>query len=199
VSTGEREHVVRLAKSNHVAALQSARRIPSPYERSQALAWVARFAPTENGALEVALEAESALKDAQDDWEAIAGVAWGVRALAERGLEADADAMLLRAVRASERIEHPVRRVDALYLLIQAGWKAGGRGWQAAVAALLECAARANSGKAEAVQRDLVLMLANAGRDYSAVVTGLAEGRAKRQVLRRLSAGEFMVPRSFFW
>ncbi len=107
--------------------------------------------------------------------------------------------MLLRTVRASNRVENPVRRVDALFLLIQAGWAAAGHGWHAAVRTLAESAGTAKSGKAEAVQRDLILMLAGAGRDYTAVVARLAEGKAKRQVLRRLSAKEFMVPRPFFW
>jgi hypothetical protein len=199
VNTGERDRVATLAKSNHASALQAARLIASPFVRSQSLGWVARFAPTEAEVVDIAREAEKALESAQDDWEAIAGVAWAVRALAERGRERDGDAMLLRAVRASDRVENPVRRIDALFLLIQAGWTAAGRGWHTAVGALVESAGMAKSGKAEAVQRALVLMLAGAGRDYTAVVTGLAEGKAKRQVLRRLSAQEFMVPRPFFW
>jgi hypothetical protein len=199
VSTGERDRVAILAKSNHASALQAARLIASPFMRSQSLAWVARFAPTAGEVLDVAREVEKALESAQDDWEAIAGVAWAVRALAERGREGDGDAMLLRAVRASNRVENPVRRIDALFLLIQAGWTAAGRGWHAAVETLVESAGTAKSGKAEAVQRDLVLMLAGAGRDYTTALAGLAEGKAKRQVLRRLSAKEFMVPRPFFW
>jgi hypothetical protein len=199
VNTGERDRVATLAKSDHARALQAARLIASPFMRSQALAWVARFAPTEAVTFDLAREAEKALQSAEDSWEAIAGAAWAVRALAERGREGDGDAMLSRAVRASTRVENPVRRVDALFLLLQAGWTGAGPGWNAAVTTLVASVGVAESGKAESVLRDLVLMLAGAGRDYSSVVAGLPEGKAKRQVLRRLSAQEFMGPRPFFW
>ncbi len=199
MSAGERDRVSNLAKSNPKTALQAARLIADPFYRCQSLAWVARYTQSDAEVVKVAHEAEKALASAQSPWEAVAGAAWPVRTLAERGRRDEADAMLLRGVRASREIDNPVRRVDALFLLIQAGWTTDGHGLHAAVTLLVESASTASSGKADSVQRDLVLMLAGAGRDFSTVVTGLAEGRAKRQTLRRLSAKEFMVPRPFFW
>jgi hypothetical protein len=92
-----------------------------------------------------------------------------------------------------------VRRVDALFLLVQAGWSLPRAGPDAAVRRLVAVASRAQSGKAEAVLRDVVLMLAGAGRDVSGPLAVFPEGRARRQVERRLQEQAWQQPRPFFF
>jgi hypothetical protein len=48
------------------------------------------------------------------------------------------------------------------------------------------------------VIRDLVLMLAGAGRDAKAALASMPDGKAKREVERRLQSGAYGSPRSFF-
>jgi hypothetical protein len=199
VETRERDRISNLAKSNPGAALEAARVLADPFMRCQALAWVARYAKSAAEGVKVASEAERAAKSAADPWEAAAGAAWVVRALVERGEPREADTVMKRATMAARTIANPVRRVDALFLLAQAGWTATGAGWKAAVEELLNAARSTSSEKPHAVARDLVLMLAGDGRDFATALAALPDGKAKRQAERRLQGREFMTPRPFFW
>ncbi len=195
----ERDRASNLAKTNLPAALKAAQAISDPFMRCQALAWVARYASSDVDAVKFAGEAEGALNGISDAYQAVAGAAWPVRALLERGRPAEAGALLQRTVRGARRIESPVRRVDALFLLVQAGWPAASSDWAAAVTNLVNSARSASGSKPEAVLRDLVLMLAGAGRDFTAVLASLPDGKSRRQAERRLQSREFPSPRPFFW
>jgi hypothetical protein len=199
VETRERDRISNLAKSNPSAALEAARLLSDPFTKCQALAWVSRYTTTPADAVKVAVEAERAATLAADSWDTAAGVAWVVRALVERDRPREADAALQRAVAAAQRIDNPVRRVDALFLLVQGGWAAAGAGWKAAVQALVAAAASASSTKPQSVLRDLVLMLAREGRDFSAALAAIPDGKFKRQAERRLESREYMSARPFFW
>jgi hypothetical protein len=199
VERREQDHVINLVKSHPAAALEPARAIADPYLRCQALAWVARHCERAVDATKLATEASEGVERGADTWAAVAGVAWPIGALVERAQVREADALIRRAVVSAERIENPVRKVDALFLVVQAGWAAGTSGWQSAVAALLAAARTDASEKSQGVIRDLVLMLARDGRDTSAALAALPEGRARHEAERRLRAGSYAAPRSFFW
>jgi hypothetical protein len=199
VERPERDRVINMAKSNPSAALEAALLLSDPLMRCQALASVARYAKSAADTVNIAAEAERATTAAADPWSAAAGAAWIVRALVERDRPREADAALKRAVIAAEHLQNPLRRVDALFLLVQAGWATAGAGWQAAVLALMAAARRASSTKPQSVLRNLVLMLAGDRRDFSAALAALPDGKAKRQAERRLQGREFMFPRPFFW
>ena len=199
MQTRERDRATNLAKTNPDAALKAARLISDPFMRCQALAWAARYAGTDADAVKLAREAERELKTASDAFDAVAGAAWPVRALIERDHPAEADPLMQRAIDAAQHIVNPVRRVDALFLLVQAGWPAARPGWTAAVTGLVGSARSASSSKLESVLRDLVLMLAGAGRDFAAALAALPDGKIRRQAERRVQSREFMFPRPFFW
>jgi hypothetical protein len=199
VDSGARDRAARLAKAGNAAALEAARGLVTPFARSQGLARVARYAQSDAEVVAIAREAERALARAVDPWEAAAGLALPLAALTERACFREASALLERALAAAERVPHPVRRVDALFLLVQAGWSLPRAGPDAAVRRLVAVASRAQSGKTEAVLRDVVLMLAGAGRDVSGPLAVFPEGRARRQVERRLQEQAWQQPRPFFF
>lgn len=188
-----------MVRANPGAALDAARRLSAPQMRCLALAWVARFTATDRDALKIANEAEEAAKASADPCEGAAGTAWVVRALVERDRTADADAALARAVALAQNVANPNLRVEALLLLVQAGWPLESRSWEAAVSALAGGGRVAASAKTSSVLRDLVLMLAAEGRDHTRVLAAIPEGKYKRQVERRLESRAYMSPRPFFW
>lgn len=192
----ERDRACNLAKTNPAAALEAARRIKDPFMRCQALACVARHLVGDREALKIAAEADRSLELEADPYHSVAGAAWPLRALIDRGLAAEGEPILKRALSVSKRIPQPVSQVDALFLLVQASWPNPGRAWQAAVDQLVTCAKAASSSKAQSVLRDLCLMLAGDGKDFAAILSHIPDGKARRQAERRLSAGEFMAPRS---
>lgn len=112
-STTERDRAVNLAKTNHRAALEAARRIPVPWFRSQALSCVARFS-TDASVRDLVVEAVAAARESTDAYEAIAALAWSLRALLERGYPKDARPVFASALKDAAAIDNPVSRVDAL-------------------------------------------------------------------------------------
>ena len=186
-----------MAKSNPDAALEAARRLKDPFMRCQALTAVVRHVKSDQEALKVAAEADRSLEQAEPYY-STAGAAWPIRALIDRGLADRADAFMRRALSTSKQIPRPVSQVDALFLLVEAAWPTGSRTWQSAVDQLVVCAKSGSSSKAESVLRDLCLMLAGGGRDYTAVLAAIPDGKARRQAERRLAAKEFRVPRTWW-
>ncbi len=197
--TVKRDQAIDLAKTDMTAALEVARRISEPWYRCQALAWTARYAQSESVAVRIAEEASRVAEGADDAYEAVGSVAWAVRALLEREHPVEAEAIMGRATSRAQQIANPVRRVVALYLLVQAGWPSRGPGWFAAVANLVAAARNASSWRSPTVLRDLVLMLAGADLDFEMTLAAMPEGPHKRQTMRRLDAKEFLKPRDFFW
>jgi hypothetical protein len=199
VQTRERDRAINLAKSNPGAALEAARTITNPYSRCQALAWVARFTLGDAASAKVAIEAARAAEGATDPYEAVAAVAWAIRALLERSREADAEPILRQATARARQIPNPTNRVDALFLLVQAGWPNPSKAWSAAVEQMAQAASAAPGTKPQSVLRGLVLMLAGAERPYEACLKALPEGKYRRQAEERLERREFTTPRPFFW
>jgi hypothetical protein len=193
----ERDRVCNMAKSNPGAALEAARRLKDPLMRCQALTAVVRHVAGDREALKIAVEADRALEGA-DPYYATMGAAWPMRALINRGQAASAEVIFKRALSVSKLIPRPVSQVDALFLLVQAAWPTCSRAWQSAVDQLVVCAKSASSIKAESVLRDLCLMLAGAGKDYTVALAAIPEGKARRQAERRLAAKEFMAPRAWW-
>jgi hypothetical protein len=163
------------------------------------LAFVARYISDNAVAVKLAAEADRSLERGADAWHCAAGAAWPIRALIDRGQGSQGAPFMRRAVTAARQIENPVPRVDALFLLVTASWPIGGPTWQEAIAQLVASATATPTLKPQSVLRDLCLMLANEGRDFTAVLSAIPEGKARRQAERRLSAKEFMAPRPWGW
>jgi len=111
-----RNKVCELARTDTRAALDLARTIPEPWFRGQALAHVARFSDSANISA-LAKEATEAFDTSEDKYDAVAGAAWPIRALIERGLLEEARRMLHDALNKAAQIEKNVCRADALFSL----------------------------------------------------------------------------------
>jgi hypothetical protein len=188
-----------LAKVDTQAALAAAHTVPDAHARCIALAWVARYAPSETVVLRIAREAARTADDAPQAYDSVTGAAWPVRALIERAHPREAAAIMRKAVDRSEQIAGPVRRMEALFLLAQAGWASGGDAWSGAIGHLVAAARTASSWKAPVVLRDVILMMAGTDRDFRPTLANMPEGKHRRQVQRCLEAKRFMTPRPFFW
>lgn len=116
--------VIKSAQSDNEHALKLARKIDDPWYRTQALAWVARYAP--NGKIEkLGREALDSASEQVDPYKVVAASAWPVRALIERDLGEVAEEAIVRLLDLSERIDHPVSRLEALFLLWEAVYLLG--------------------------------------------------------------------------
>src|SRR5215212_6204670 len=120
-ATSQRDRAIQAAKTDYRSALKRARAVSDPVYRSQALAWVARFAP-DGDVVVVAQEAVKAAYEGKDAYQHVAASAWAVRALAERGETRQAERLGGELLPLSDGISHPVSRLNALFLLWQAAW-----------------------------------------------------------------------------
>lgn len=126
-----RERVRLLVKNDVSAATRVARDIQDPWRRSQALAWVARFAGDDT--LRLAAEAEAAAGNCKDQYQRTAVLAWVVAALAECDFARQAEHVLLSAVKQASDVTPAASCAEALILLLQAGMSLGPRSVQPVV------------------------------------------------------------------
>jgi hypothetical protein len=194
-----RDRACQLAPTDTDQSLAVARQIADPWFRCQAVAWSARYAPQPRVA-PLAREAVSAAAGAPDPYIAVGASAWPLRALIERGEAAPVDAIVRRLLAVGETIDHPVRRLSALDLLFHAVYPLGGRAKRDALAALVLACQAAKSWRAGRTLVDAALVLAADDPDAAArsAAATLPGGRHRRQVERRLAAGEQRSVRAFF-
>ena len=119
--TLQRDQACDFAKRDPKKALEKARAISDPWFRSQALAWVARYA--EVGPIKIAREAAKAASECDDDYKRTAVRAWFIAALAERNHTAEAKRELWTAVSQSKKVTPLSSRAEALILLLQAAFQ----------------------------------------------------------------------------
>lgn len=198
-ATDERERAVRLARTDFRRALELARKVSQPWFRCQALAWVARFAP-ESEVVRIVQEALRAVSHAEDPYRKVVPAAWPIRALIERGHGRRAAALLPNLIEASGRIGHPVSRIEALLVVIQAAWPLGASTRAGVREALIAACRAASSWRAGRALRDLALMVAAEDEEEAQrLIASMPEGVYRRQAVRRLAEGQRLKPRSFFW
>jgi hypothetical protein len=197
-TTRERERKCRPPAGGFEEELARARKVPEPWFRCQALAGVARHAPA-GDVLRVANEAVKAAMLGSDAYRQVAVCAWPLRALLERGKVERAVRLAGELGEQSRKIEHPVSRVEALFLVVQAGWPLPPATRDVLVGVLVAACAAANSWKAGRAIGHIALMLA--GEDPARAIqlaTSMPESRYRRDTLRRLAVGEATAPRDFF-
>jgi hypothetical protein len=197
--TAIRDLATQLAPSDPERAAELARTIDSPWDRCQALAWAARFAPEER----VEVLAEEALYAgymAQDRFQTVGASAWPLRALIERGRTAAAMRALADVLSLASEIELASSRAEALFLVWQAIFPLGVESRDKVLDHLLTICPPGNSWRAGRVFQEVAWMLAADDRATAQrVIAALPEGRWKRQAKRRVEAGEPMPARPFFW
>lgn len=199
MSTIERDRATELAKTNPAEALAIARGIVDPWFRAQALAWIGRYFPGSRFEAVLA-EAQASGAGSDDAYVAVAVSAWGVRALLERDARAKAAGAVETALARSRGIRHPVRRLDALFLLFHAVFDDHALRTGVLEALMAACVA-AKSWKAGDRMREAALMLATAQHPLEVVrvLASMPEGKHRRTAMERIRAGEQRTPRKFFW
>lgn len=190
---------LKYAQSDNEYALKTARKIEIPWNRAVALGWVARYAPI--GKMEaLAREAMDAASEDDDPYGVVGASAWPVRALIERQRVDAVEPVISRLVLLSDQIEHPVSRLDGLFLLWQAVYPLGGEmRWRVQEKFVAACRA-ADSWKAgDRLAWAATILASDDAEEALGLVDILREGRLKRQARRRIEAGRTQRARIFFW
>jgi hypothetical protein len=195
----QRERAIQAAKTDFRTGRRLAREVSEPWFRAQALAWVARFGPEEV----VERVAEEALKAAglgRDAYQQVGAGAWAVRALAERGRIRTASDAASGLAELSAGIEHPVSRLNALFLLWQAAQPLD-RGVRQMVLSKLvaACHSAASWQAGRTLYATALILAAEEPEEARRIVEQMAEGRYRRQAQRHLAEGNTLGPRPFFW
>jgi hypothetical protein len=194
----ERDRAIRAAAAAPTKALLLARKVHHPSYRCQALAAVARFA-SEGEVVRVANEALRAAMLGKDGYARVAYAAWPVRALAERDKVQHAQQAIVGLLDEANRIDPPVSKAEALFLLCQAVWPLPMPARQTVLGALLAACRVADSWKAGRIMRDVALMVAADSREKAqGMINAMRESVYKRQAQKRLDTGQVEMVRSFF-
>ena len=193
------ELFARRATTNTPAARALARSISDPWYRCQALAWVAYFAPKAQFKA-IAQESLAAGNAADDPYQVIGATAWPLAALVERVHNNEVHHLLPSLLTRAASIANPVSRIDALFLLWQAVFPLGIKIHRQVLDPLVEACREADSWKGPDRLCQVTLMLAlTSPLEAEQIVTSMPDGRHKRQVTRRIAAGQYQSPRKFFW
>lgn len=197
--TKARDSAIGLAKTDTTAALALARTIDDPWFRSQALAWIARFA-SEADFPPILSEGRESSWAAGDKYKIVGSSAWRVRAVIERGNTSAAAAEMPELLRCAAEISHPVSRLEALFLLFESVFEADGCR-RLVLDALIDACQVAKSWKSGDRLREAAVVLAFAGYqgDVDQVLAAMSEGKYRRQALERIGRGQRREPRRFFW
>lgn len=197
--TSGRDLVFSKAKTEHADALECARLIAKPWFRAQALAAVARYAADEKVEA-VAKEALNAASEQADPYKVVAVSAWPVRALIECRREQTVEKLMPQLLALSDRIDHPVSRLEALFLLWQAVYPLGGEMRRQVQDKFVAACQAANSWKAgDRLAWAATILVSDDPEEALELVAVLREGRVKRQALRRIKSGRSESARVFFW
>jgi hypothetical protein len=192
----DRTRAMALSATNPEEALAIARRIPDGWFRAQALSGVVRHC---SGKVwrRLSEEAREASATSGDDYKVVASGAWLLSALLDRGEVAAAREESARLRERSTTIANPVSRLDALFLLFQAGFR-DDVSRHLFLVALIQACSMAHSWKAGAHLRDAAGMLqSNYPEEVEKILSAMPDGKYKRQALSGTADGGTM-PRPFF-
>ena len=185
---------MRAAKTDFKRSLALARNVSQSWFRCQALAGAARFAPDEQ-VVKTAEEAIEAALTATDSYKKVAATAWPLRALIERNQEKKAIQSLPDILALSAKIENPVSRCDALFLLWEAFFPS--QGHKSVLGALVKSCT--GHWKADYILRQVVMILASEDiEEARKLAASMPESKYKRQAEKRLAEGQKQPARQFF-
>ena len=197
--TKERDAVAALAPTGTAEALALARQISDPWFRCQALAHVARYASKELVS-PIAREALDTALHQKDAYKIVAVSAWPVRAVIERDQTDPVPLWLGALVVRAQDIDHPVSKLEALFLLWQAAFPFLHSETDAVFEEFMRACGSANSWKAGSRLEAGILILASRDPVRAAgLVQTMRDSNYKRRASKRLSETDHMQPRPFFW
>ena len=174
------------------------RLITKPWFRAQALAAVARYAPEEN-VQDAARESLDASSEHDDPYNVVAVSAWPVRALIDRQRTQKVEQATPQVLALSDRIAHPVSRLEGLFTLWQAVYPMGGKMRQQVQDRFVAACRAADSWKAgDRLGWAATIVASDDLEEALRRVDFLRKRRYKRPALRRIKAGRIERVRDFF-
>jgi len=119
--TNLRDKVSKIAKSDTEEAYKMTKKINSPWFKSQALSYIARYSDNKK-TMDKAIKESIKVSRLCDDYKIASVRAWVIVALAERGFKKEAKKSLDEVVELAVRIEPVSSRCEALFNLFQASY-----------------------------------------------------------------------------
>ncbi len=197
-STQLRNRVRRLLKEDPSAALRTARQIPEPWFRAQALSAVGRQG-AENQVEPLAKEAMKAAAECEDDYRRAAVAAWPIRLLVERGHTSSA-AEALAVARQYALVATPIgSRAEALFGLLNGAWGLGGRERRQLVEDLLALHGERLHWRVARATVAALEMMGPCDREAAGEIAGrIPDDRCRRKAIAALDAEDPQGPREYF-
>jgi hypothetical protein len=189
--------VIDLARGDTAAAELLASRISDPWYRTQALAWVARYA-SDVEVVRLARQALGAAAECTEPFQQASAAAWPVRALLERGQRDEALLLLEIALRSVPRIQPNSSRSEALFLLLQAAFDAGQDVRRSFLFALADAYDSDPHWRVVRNYEDALVMMHAVDADFARKLAAGSEDKLRQRVERTLAEGG-REPRVFFW
>ena len=195
----QRDRVIRMVRADHSAAHALAQEIEDPWNRCQALAWAARFAP-DHAVARILDEAFSAAWACSDPYKRVAVSAWPFRAMVERDHMDKLDGMVGRLLQTAVEIQHPVSRLDALFLVWQALFPLGSTARSSVQEVLLQACCSTEGWRARRTLRDIVLTIGRKDMaEAKRIVELMPESEYRKEAADAVATGNWQRPRRFFW
>jgi hypothetical protein len=194
----QRDCAAKLAKTDSSAALKLALGITEVRERIQSLGWVARYAPAKEIARVVAMATKSA-GTSSDFYADTMALAWPLRALHETGNGDSIPPLLKTALSLSADVRPASSRAEAVGLLIHAVLPDGLRTVEPAIVTLKSVASDAHWRVVGSLVDTALLVNALDRQSALNVAHAIPAEKKRNSTVKRISDGETLQPRSFFW
>jgi hypothetical protein len=198
-ATQQRLLAGRLAPTDPVRALATARAIQDPWFACQALAWVARYAPDQQF-LKIIKESLRVCSAEIDPYRVVAPTAWPIRAIVERNHRELLPSILPDLLRRAKDIENMGSRSEAIFMLFQAVFPAGRGSWFPVLQSLREASTPLINWRQRRNLCDAVLIVRNEDEQLALEMTnGLDDLKLKKKIEKLLLRSTVHKPRPFFW
>lgn len=194
----QQDRITKLAKTDFAEAFKLAQTISGVRERIQSLGWVARYAPAAE-VTRVIVAVRNAAEKSTDHYACMMALAWPLRALQETGHGKQIPTLLKTALQRSTMVQPAASQAEALKLLIHAVLPHDLRTVNPAVAALKAVASETHWRVVRALV-DVAFLINAFDRQTATDIAKVIPIENKRNAtMERISSGETMQVRPFFW
>lgn len=193
-STGARDKICLMAETNPNAAIEAAKGIADPWFRCQTLSCAARFINDRDRQNSVMDLAFAAANQTLEPNRIVTVSAWPLEVLCMHGNYERLATEIARLVHIIETEPHPVRRNDALLMVLQNITAGPAESFNVVLEAFRNACRAAHGGwKTDRNLRDAARLLANRADSQAALelVNMITKPRARRQALRMIAQGDY--------
>lgn len=194
----QRDHATKLAKTDFAAAFRMAQSISDVREQIQSLGWVARYAPASDIPRVISIAKKTA-GTSTDLYLATMALAWPLRALHETENGKLIPPLLKFALQLAVDVQSHASRAEAIGILIHAVLPNSLETTQPAIAAIKSVALDSHWRVVRALTDVALLVNVCDQRTALEIADMISVNNKRKSVLDRLSAGDTLQPRAFFW